>query len=190
MKRDIAIYFLLPIVFFIACQSNQEIATNEVDTSDIPDQVSFDATLTTTHSGELASKIKYGRMEKYSNKKLIKFTDGVEIENYDGAMLKSEVIAEQAELNEANDNLELMGHVVVKTSDGVEVLARRLHWDEQKDIVTSEDFVTVITAENDTINGVGFESARSFKDWTIKQPSGVTQKKLSLTSDADSTDTK
>ena len=180
MGRDIATYFIFLMCLLVCCQSNQDIATNEANISDIPDQVSFHATLTTTHNGELASRIKYGRMERFSSKKIIKFHDGVEINRYDAGVLKFEIRAEQATLNEVNDNLELVGKVVVKTHDGIEVFAEKLLWDEKQDIVTSDVFVTVITAEQDTINGTGFESGNAFKNWVIKEPSGVTQKKLSL----------
>jgi len=83
-------------------------------------------------------------------------------------------------LNENTTNIDLTGQVVVRSKDGIQLNTSSLHLTQNQSKITSEDFVRFITADNDTIFGHGFESERSLKNWTIKKPTGVTQKKLQL----------
>ncbi|HEX9652773.1 MAG TPA: hypothetical protein VGA99_03605, partial [bacterium] len=92
----------------------------------------------------------------------------------------SKVDCDEAILNEANDNLELIGNVKVLSDKGVNVTTTKLYWNEQLCKITSSEVVRVITADKDTIFGVGFESEKSLDNWTILKPWGVTQKKLNL----------
>ena len=179
MKLYLTILGLLIFLNF-ACQSSQDFTSNNQDFSDIPDQESFDATLTTTRNGELSTVIHYGEMKKFSNKKLVHFLNGVNIEIYEDGKLVSNINSKSAVLNENSKEFELKENVRVKSNDGISMFTERLLWNENKNKVTSNTFVTVITAENDTINGTGFESEKSFKKWLILKPYGVTQKKLNI----------
>ncbi|MFQ5771315.1 MAG: LPS export ABC transporter periplasmic protein LptC [bacterium] len=169
------------ILILISCQSKQELTSNQPDLGEIPDQEGWNATLTTTSDGTITYKIKYVHMQRYSNKKIIKFDEGVEIDFYDTkGSHTSKVYSNKAELNEINKNIDLIGKVRVLSDDGLTLNTEKLRWNESNGKILSDVFVTMITTEKDTINGIGFESKKSLKNWVIKQPSGVTQKKLNL----------
>jgi len=72
------------------------------------------------------------------------------------------------------------GNVNVESEDGISLTTSKLQWQEDETKVTSDAFVTVITAENDTLYGTGFESEKSFEKWRIHKPYGVTQTTLDL----------
>jgi LPS export ABC transporter protein LptC len=169
--------FLLP-----ACTSDDEITTNNHnEAAELPDQEGWDAVLTATQNGKKTSRIQYSHMAYFAGKKLIRFDDGVTIDYYDdNGVLVSTVVADQALLSEDTHDIEFDGKVRVNAQDGVELHTEKLTWHDAERKIQSDAFVTVITAEGDTINGTGFESGKSLQSWSIKKPWGVTQKKLNL----------
>lgn len=181
MKGYMFILLLLLLGVNLACRSEQEVAPNNVDFTEFPDQEGAQATLTTTSNGRVSSKVMFGRMEGFSGKNLIKFSEGVEVDIFDDAGNHvSKVNCKRATLHETSDDLELLGNVQVRSDDGVYLQTEKLRWDKSEDKILTEEFVTVITAENDTIHGNGFESEKSLKNWIIKKPRGVSHKKLNL----------
>jgi len=173
--------FLLALFVFVAgCETTEDLSSSANKAEEAPDQISFDATMTTTRNGLLTSKIRYHRMEKFSSRRILKFLDGVEIISYDSGTEKSTTQAQEATLDQVSGDFELRKNVMVRTVDGLQLFAESLTWNEEEKSVHSDDFVTVVTAEMDTLNGTGFESETTFGNWVIKKPSGVSQKKLSL----------
>jgi len=180
MRRFKLALFIL-ILLSLNCQSKQELASNPSEPTDAPDQESWNAHITTSTNGKVASRIKYGHLQKFSKKRIVQFSEGVEIDFYgDNGQHASRVNSDSATLNETNNNVELIGNVVFASDKGLNVSTTKLNWHEQESKVTSSELVRVITAEKDTIFGVGFESGQSLEKWTILKPWGVTQKKLNL----------
>lgn len=172
---------ILIALFSWACHSEEEVTSNSPNFSEIADQEGWESTLIATKNGKTTAIIKYEHMEKFSTKKLVKFEQGVEIDFYDAKQSHtSKVYSQKAVLNETNNNVELMGNVVVISDEGVNLRTEKLCWYESNGRISSDEFVMVTTAENDTIYGFGFESDRALKKWIIKKPWGVTQKKLKL----------
>lgn len=181
MKLELFFPLIIAFLIWSACHSESEVASNNQPVTDVADQESWDATLTTTSHGKISSKIHYSHMEKYSKRKLVKFHDGVEIDFYDeDGNLTSNVHSDRAVLNERSKTIELIGNVVVKSKNGIDLNTEKLIWNESKDKVFSEELVTVITAESDTLYGTGFEADKDLKNWILKKPSGSTQKNLNI----------
>ncbi len=180
MKHFIVKIFFCTVLV-VACQSKHELTTNQPEGSDVPDQEGWNSTITSTSDGMITSKIKYVHMQKYSNRKKIKFDQGVELDFYDSnGVHTSKIYAAEAELADGKRNLDLWGNVRVLSDNGFKLYSEKIHWREYSGKILTDEYVTIITAENDTINGVGFESDNSLKNWTIKKPSGITQSSLDL----------
>lgn len=188
MRSKFFSFLILAFFFFaaVSCQSEQEVTANSVDLADIPDQEGWNSTRITTSKGKISTQIKYVHMKRYSKRKLVEFIDGVEFELFDEeGQQVSQIHATAAKLNELNNDVKLSGSIVVESNDGLKLFTESLHWNQNRGKFTADDFVTIVTAENDTIFGKGFESEKSLKNWTIKEPSGITQKKLLLDIDED-----
>jgi LPS export ABC transporter protein LptC len=176
IKSLVLIWFLV-----MACQSQNEVTSNLEDLSDVPDQEGWQSTLTSTRSGVVTAIIKYEHMEKYSKKKVIKFNQGVTIDFFDASGVHtSEVYSDSAVLYENTNDVDLIGNVVFRSDSGLTLHTGKLRWEQNSGKILSEEFVTVATAENDTIHGMGFESDQSMNNWVVKKPWGVTQKTLNL----------
>ncbi|MFQ5823636.1 MAG: LPS export ABC transporter periplasmic protein LptC [bacterium] len=171
----------LLLLLVIACHSQEEVTSNTTDLTELPDQEGWQSTLTSTSKGNITAIIKYEHMEKYTRKKVVKFDQGVEIDFFDSKGSHTSIVhSEKAVLYENNNNVDLMGNVVVLSDSGLSLRTEKLLWDENTGKILSEEFVTVTTAENDTIYGTGFESDQALNNWIIKTPWGVTQKKLNI----------
>lgn len=165
----------------VVCNRQQGPTSNEINSEDIPDQESWNATLTTTNMGVVASRINYVHMQKFSKRRQTRFLDGVEIELFDAqGSPTSKVYANEAAFEDGHRDLTMIGNVRVQSRDGFRLNTEKLTWSDFNNKIASDEFVTVITAEGDTINGVGFESDKFLKNWSIKKPWGSTQGKLDL----------
>ncbi|MFQ5648325.1 MAG: LPS export ABC transporter periplasmic protein LptC [bacterium] len=180
MNYKIKIFICFFALMVGGCRSDQDFTSNNDDLAEAPDQEGFDAMLTTTSKGQLRWQIRYKRMERYSSQKQSRFFDGVTIDFYENGEHSSRVKMREATLNERTNEIEFKGNVRIKSDHGISLFTEKLLWSDSRGKATSDDFVTVVTAESDTIHGTGFESERSFKNWVIKKPYGVTQKKLNL----------
>ncbi|MFQ5640489.1 MAG: LPS export ABC transporter periplasmic protein LptC [bacterium] len=171
-------------VFFMvltACQGEQQFTSSPQDLEDVPDQESWNATLTTTIDGKTNSKIKYSRMQKFTKKSLSKFSDGVEIDFFDSeGEHVSKIVSQNALFKETMRIIELTDSVNVLMDGSFQLQTEKIIWNERKESISTDIFVTIVTAESDTIHGIGFRSKKPFKDWSIKKPWGVTQRNLSL----------
>ncbi len=175
-------YFIFIIAFLCiwGCRSTDDVTSNYPDASKTPNQEGWNSTLTTSKNGKISTRIKYTYVEIFSSQKLIKFKKGVVIDFYDSGVHVSKVFADSAILNESSNDIDLGGHVKVHSDDGIQLFTKKLSWNETRDKVLSDAFVTVVTAEKDTINGEGFKSEKSLQNWVIRKPWGVAQKKLNL----------
>ena len=159
-----------------ACQTREEVSSNPPDLSEIPDHESWNATLTTTQEGVVTSKIHYGHMQRFSGKRIVKFLEGVQIALYNSeGEHVADVRADKAVLNEVSQRIELTDSVVVRAASGMTLSTEKLVWDQRSDHLSSDVYVRVVTAEEDTIHGVGFDSDRNLDNWTIRKPWGVTR---------------
>ena len=83
--------------------------------------------------------------------------------------LKSKV----AEIEEDRDYLIAIGDVVVVSDSGVTLFTDTLSWDNVKERVFTDDRVTFITEQQDTLYGIGFESDVELNNWKILKPTGI-----------------
>ncbi len=51
-----------------------------------------------------------------------------------------------------------------------------LSWDNERELIFTDDSVMITTDANDTLYGIGFESDVNMKRWKILKPRGVTSR--------------
>ena len=83
-------------------------------------------------------------------------------------------------MKDVSRDFEAIGDVLVVSEDGRTLRTERLSWVDRRQRIVSEDFVTMTTADGDTLQGDGFESDQSLNYWTIRRPKGVTNKAFPL----------
>ena len=175
-----ALYFGIAFLSF-GCRSQDE-QTVTPPNYDGPDQEGWNSRITVTSNGRTSAILQYSHMEKFSKRRETKFDGGIVVDFYNTAgQHTSNLVSERGMLYEESNDVEALGNVVVVSDSGMTVRTQRLRWDNTRQKITSNDFVTITTAQNDTLHGKGFQSDQSLKQWSIGKPSGVSQKKINLT---------
>jgi len=120
-------------------------------------------------------------MERYNKRKIVNFSDNVLVDFYDEmGNHTSQLTSDKGRLNESSNNVEAFGNVVVVSDSGITLQTEKIWWDNATEKVVSDQFVTITTAEQDTLYGVGFESDQNLSNWIIKEVRGKTQKSLDI----------
>ncbi|MCI0694928.1 LPS export ABC transporter periplasmic protein LptC [candidate division KSB1 bacterium] len=174
------LYFGLAI-FLIGCRSQEQEAVAPPN-YDGPDQEGWNSRITVTSNGRVAAVLQYSHMEKYSKRREVKFDGGIVVDFYNTeGRHTSNLVAARGLLHEETNDVEALGNVVAVSDSGVTLLTERLRWDNARQKIVSNVFVTIVRADNDTLYGHGFQSDQNLKNWSILKPSGVTQKKIDIT---------
>jgi len=163
-----------------ACQRQEGFSPNKAKSDGFVDQESFEGVVISSTRGKVASVTRYGRMERHSRQRLVRFFDGVDLNLFDDGVHTSHIVADSATLKEKYNEIEFGGNVRAYSDNGISLRTSRLLWNADRDTVTSDTFVTVITVARDTLYGLGFGSSKEFQNWVIRQPSGVTDQRLNL----------
>ena len=165
------ILFLL--VFAIGCEV-AEVKRSGESREGLPDAESWNATITLTNEGAKRAVIRSGHLEKYNERQYILLDENVDADFFNEeevytTNLKSKV----AEIEEDRDYLIAIGDVVVVSDSGVTLFTDTLSWDNVKERVFTDDRVTFITEQQDTLYGIGFESDVELNNWKILKPTGI-----------------
>ena len=76
-------------------------------------------------------------------------------------------------VNETNNNLEAQKNVVVVSSDSSRMRTEQLFWDNQRQLIYTPEYVQITTVK-EKIQGHGFESDPSLKNYRIFRMTGQT----------------
>jgi LPS export ABC transporter protein LptC len=85
---------------------------------------------------------------------------------------KSSLKADKAIRKERERTIECTGHVVVVSVEGDTLLTERLVWEEHRERLYSDKFVTIKTPK-ETLYGTGFESNQTFTKYSITNIQGI-----------------
>ena len=179
------IFFCSLALMCLGCRS-QEQQTVTPPNYEGPDQEGWNSRITVTSNGRTTAVVQYAHMEKFSKRRETKFDGGIVVDFYNTAgQHTSNLVSERGVLYEDTNDVEALGNVVVKSDSGMTVWTQRLRWENARQKIVSNDFVTIATAENDTLHGQGFIADQNLKVWSIRRPSGVSQKKINVTGEGE-----
>jgi LPS export ABC transporter protein LptC len=174
------LYFGLAFLL-LACRSQQQEAVVP-PSYEGPDQEGWNSRITVSSNGRVAAVVQYSHMEKYSKRREVKFDGGIIVDFYNTeGKHTSNLVAERGLLHEETNDVEALGNVVAVSDSGVTLRTQRLRWDNTRQKIVSNDFVTITRADGDTLRGVGFESDQNMKHYSIRKLSGVTKKRIDFT---------
>lgn len=184
MKKSIIyifIFSLFGLFILSSCQKKNEEVVANIEDLEYSDQEGWNSTIISTKNGIVGAIIKYGHMQRFKKRKVAEFDGRIVIDFFDEQGIhKSNLTSEKGRLDEANNNIEAFGNVVVVSDTGITLMTERLRWDNSIEKIVSNEFVTIITADQDTFYGNGFESDQNLENWNIKSFSGKASKGLNL----------
>ena len=180
---NIGLIFVLSLSCFCLfnCQRKKEKTVVKYEEILFPDQEGWEETVTSSKNGVVTAVIKYGHMQHYKKTKMFEFDEGIIIDffNDEGAHT-SKLTSEKGKLNEASNDIEAYGNVVVVSDTGVTLKTERVLWNNSIEKIISNDDVMIVTVENDTMYGSGFESDQNLENWVITSGKGKLNRALDL----------
>ena len=171
--------FSLLLIFLLFNCSSPVNNTEQNITNDIekPDQRSWNVDISISHLGKLQANIRADYLEQYSEKSSIFLENNVHIDFYNNdEKLITSVFADKARINEKINFLQATDNIIVQSDSGVTLFTDTLTWDNEREVIFTEDSVMITTEANDTLYGIGFQSDINMEQWKILKPRGVTGK--------------
>ncbi len=142
-----------------------------------PDHESWESTIIISRSGRLATVANSERMVQYNNTDIAHLIGAVKVDFYnDAGQHVSQLLADSADVNTRSSTMSAFGQVIIRSDSGLVLRTRSLRWNNEYEMMTTEDSVMFTTDNGDTLFGVGFESDMDLTHWKIYRPWGVTER--------------
>ena len=175
MKILIAIFIT---IFMFSCSEEKinPVIDSSTTNGEIPSQESWNSKITFTEDGNVKAVLYSDYLKKYDESKET-MLEGVKIVffNKDGTRA-STLTSKKGRVDEASKNMFAIDSVVAVSDSGVTVRTDELMWNNSKNKITTDKFVTIISPEEE-ISGYGFESDQSLDNYVIYNITYVTDLK-------------
>ena len=166
--------FTLLLSTFLACETDIKKVKFITTRDNLPVESAKDAEIIYSDSAVIKVKITAPQLDRYIEENpYIELPKGIEILFYDGDLeVASQLTADYAISYEKEGMMEAKGNVVLINEQGEKLNTEHLIWDEEKELIYSNEFVKITTAD-EIIMGDGFESNQSFTKFKIKNIQGT-----------------
>jgi len=184
MKKNILLFLiasLFGIIILGSCQKKQENIVADMEQTEYPDQEGWNSAVTSSKNGIVGAVVQYGHMQRFKKRKVVNLDDGIVVDFFNEmGDHTSQLTSEKGRIDEATNNIEAFGNVVVVSDTGITLKTEKLRWDNSIEKIVSNNFVKIITADQDTFYGNGFESDQNLENWHITSFSGKSSRGFDL----------
>lgn len=160
---------ILSIIFLFQFCSTKRVKPS-VDTNlnieELPSQESWNSVVTFTDSGKTKAVLWAGHLRKYNEKRETLLDQNIKVDFYDQKEVHTTTLtSKNGRVDESTNNLFAKDSVVVY-SDSVTIKTEEMMWRNKDRKIVSDKFVKVISPK-EVIEGYGFESDQSLKNYII-----------------------
>ena len=175
--RIVVVLFILTVIIN-AC--SEEKVKPSIDTSirgaELPSQESWDATVFFTDSGKTKAVLKAGHLRVFENSKETLLDSNITVDFYNElGRISTTLTARRGKVNDATNDLYAYDSVVVVSDSGTTLKTNELMWRNKDRKIVSDKFVTILSPK-EKIQGYGFESDQSLKNYVIYNITYVTRR--------------
>lgn len=170
------IFILTLSVLFSSCSSKRvkPSVDGNLSVEELPSQESWNSVVTFSDSGKISAILYTGHLRKFDDKRETFLDKNIKVDFYDKQEVHTTTLtALKGKVDEATNNLYAIDSVVV-TSDSVTIKTDEMMWRNKDGKIISDKFVTVISPK-EKIQGYGFESDQSLKNYVIYNITYVTR---------------
>ncbi len=171
---------LLPVLFIFiftlsSCEDKFKPTQTNLNADDFPSQESWNSTVTFSDSGKTKAVLDAGHISVYSNRGYTLIDSGAKVDFYKDTKKVSTLTGRRSKVDDKTKDIEIYDSVVVVNTEGSELFTQKLLWNNKTQRVSSDEFVRIKTP-TETIEGIGFESDQSLKNYKIFKVSGTFSK--------------
>jgi LPS export ABC transporter protein LptC len=163
-------------LLFVGCEEKiLPSVISTVDSRTLPQQESWNSTIVVSDSGRISAIIVAGYIRVFELSRQTEMSQGVKVRffNRDGKQT-SVLTSDEGSVDEVNNNLEARKNVVVVSSDASQMITEQLFWDNQRQLIHTPEYVQISTVK-EKMQGHGFESDQSLKNYRVFRVTGQTQ---------------
>lgn len=144
----------------------------DVASEELPQQESWNSTITVVDSGRVKAIIKAGYLRYFEETAQTELKQGVYVRFF-GVTGKqtSYLVSQEAVIDENTNDMEARKNVLVVSSDSSRLRTQRLFWDNKRQLIYTPDFVTISTAK-ERLQGHGFEADQGLKYYKVFRVTG------------------
>jgi len=176
-KLFIVVCILAAIITGCKTEKVKPAVRNDISTGEIPAQESWKSTIVMTDSGKTRAIVQTGHLRMMTVKQETLLDDGLQVDFYNRAQVKSTTLTSvSGKVDDRTKNLFAYQNVVAKNDSGVVLQTEQLMWDNAREKILTDKFVT-ITTRTEKMQGYGFESDQFLKNYTIFRITYVTNVK-------------
>jgi LPS export ABC transporter protein LptC len=161
---------LVALVILVSCSGDEPKATDQKEKpAPATEQVLVDSKINLLEEGRTTAVIDAKYIEKrFGDKNTM--AKGITAYFYDSTgNITSWLVADSAEVNERDNQLEVFGNVEVTSADSVKLYTESLSWDQSTNNVVTDDYVEIHRQDNMVVRGYGLVTDRTLKEYTIKR---------------------
>ena len=174
-------YLILATLFtwiFIHGCSKEKIkptVNTAIKLEEIPDQESWNSTVFFTDSGKTKAILYAGHLRVFINKNETLLDSSLKIDFFNNiGKHTSTLTAKRGRVDENTDNLFAYDSVVAINDSGIVVSSDEMMWRNKDKKIVSDKFVTIVSPK-EKIEGYGFESDQSLKNYVIYNITYITE---------------
>jgi len=162
---------VLPAVFGCEEKIKPSVLSN-VDSRTLPQQESWNSTVTLSDSGVVTAVIEAGYIRVYDQPPRTLLSEGVKVHFLDADGRETSVLtSREGQVNDQTNDLEASGDVVVVSKDSTVLSTTRLYWDSKKNLIHTPDYVSIVSPR-ERIQGRGFEADQNLRSYRIFKVTG------------------
>ncbi len=173
-KISIATLIMGVAMLFFSCANKIEKIKEFSKSDDAPTMEAEGFEMIYSDSTIVRFKIQAKKLQNYDKEQepFMEFPEGIEIEKYDENMsIISKITSDYARYFEKEKKWIAKNNVVVINMQGDSLITEELIWEENKELLYSEQFVKIIRKDQ-IITGIGFESDQEMSNWEITKVKG------------------
>lgn len=184
MRRSNIIKTSLFFIFLIlgsTCSNIEEEPSNvPLDPRNIPDQESWQSTITLSKDGKMFAKVWSGYIASFNERRITLLKDSIHIDFYDKDGNHNSILtADSGKVYNDSNDLVAFGRVVVLSDSGIILETEQLHWDDENQKIVSTVPVR-FTTDQDTLMGDSFVSDPDLRNYEIRNARGYSRRKISV----------
>jgi len=167
---------LIFIIISSGCNEKVKPTINtNIRVEQLPAQESWNSTVVFSDSGKTKAVLTAGHIRVYSEAQETLIDSGLIVDFYDEQEVKTTTLTSlSGRVDDANQNLFAKDSVVAVNDSGVTINTDELMWRNRDRKIVSDKFVT-ITTPKEKIQGYGFESDQSLRNYVIRDITYITR---------------
>ena len=174
-------FFIFPLLFVLillsGCDNTEKLNPLQkgIKTEVLPDQQSINSTISFTDSGKVIATLTSGVIKVYylRNETLLENKVRVDFYNEEGKV-EAVLTGESGRVDDVTKDIFIYGNVVVENDSGMVLKSEKLMWRNADRKIWTDEFVKIKTKTED-IEGYGFESDQSLRNYTIYKVTLITE---------------